>query len=323
MWILGSNINLWEAFGNRKVHFYGTSCSHNLECDYICICTLLNKKRNFLIVKAVWRWNELSWKVMSSQLLEVSRNAGCSLTIDDKEGFLSWFAGQTKWFLLSFATRVSTLQWEKEASSLRFPSGSHRVQYTVGGQQVVMGMSEWLLVPTALPDKSFHLRTCYEQAVQTQQWPCPPWPRLQGHPVTLGQLSAELAPGCVKRLKPQPLTSAPGLSLWCFRFPLASSWLGCSFPSQSSRGSSRFHTIFQDTAETTTSRVKPCGSLGTCKLFSIVVFQNRALSWGNQAKWAALFPAATERDIDSNENKWIGCVGTGWMPHSIPKVLFI
>jgi len=66
---------------------------------------------------------------------------------------------------------------------------------------------------------------------------------------------------------------------------------------------------------------KPCGSLGTWKLFPIAVFQSRDLSWGSQAKWAALFPEATEQDIDSNGNKWIGCVGIGWMPPSIPKVL--
>lgn len=66
---------------------------------------------------------------------------------------------------------------------------------------------------------------------------------------------------------------------------------------------------------------KSCGSLGTWKLFPFVVFQSRALSWGSQAKWAPLFPEATEQDIDSNGNKWIGCVGIGWMPSSIPKVL--
>ena len=85
--------------------------------------------------------------------------------------------------------------------------------------------------------------------------------RRQGHQSSQDK-SAGLPPGCTMPLKPQPLTSAPCLSLWCFHFPLVSSWLGCNFPSQSSLGSSQFHTIFQDTAETTTGRENPAALWG-------------------------------------------------------------
>lgn len=80
-------------------------------------------------------------------------------------------------------------------------------------QQVVTQINEWLLVPTILLAKNFHLRTCCEQAGQTQQHLHHPPQRDRKDTQSPQDNSLQAGSRTVLLLKPQPLTSTPGLSL--------------------------------------------------------------------------------------------------------------
>ena len=169
---------------NRKISFCRFSCSHNLECDYVCIWFLLNKKRSFLRVKAVWRWDKLSWKMLSSQFLE---------------GFkLCWMPSISRWYrkcfslglevrqegpLLSFATRGSVLQREQEPCSLCYqwvPRTSHRVWDTIRCSARGHG-NEWVTSSPYHPACQKLSSQDLSWAAQTQQCLHPPHTRRQGH----------------------------------------------------------------------------------------------------------------------------------------------
>lgn len=147
-------------------------------------------------------------------------------------------------------------------------------------------MSDSVVPAPLLPAKAVLFRICCEQATKTQQCLHPLTLEGKGtsHPVTSAGLPPDVQ--CFE-------TTTTHLSslFMTLTFPFSmSSWFGCNFPSQSSLGSSQFHTIFQDTAETTTGREKPCGSLGDLKTLPHCCLSEQSPFLGKPGKMVCIVP---------------------------------
>lgn len=130
-----------EALSDRKVYLCRLSCPQNLECDYVCISFLLNKKRSFLTVKTVWRWNKLSWTLTSSQFLEGFKlSQMLSISRWYRKGFSFGTGDQTRESLLSFASRRSILEWEQEILQFVLPLSPQGLSQGLGHNKM---LSKW------------------------------------------------------------------------------------------------------------------------------------------------------------------------------------